>query len=361
MKTIIVSRTDKIGDFIVSIPSFATIRAMYPSCKIVALISRINRITASALRCIDEVVCIEDYSYEVLKQKIIDYKADAFIALLATETVIKLAYASKAPIRIGPKSKFLSFFVFNKGLRQRRSRCVKSEAQYNLDLVACLDPELFAETGVKNETIMYSESDAERVDSFLKDNGIEKGDKFILMNPVSGGSGANIARSSYSALINQACSQGPDFSFEEENRNTEHKEEYRRLPPEFVIMGIPEQKEKIEEIIGGVKEEFRKYVRVFLNEHSLLTAAALTDRCTVFIGPSTGITHIAGNYQKPVICFYSTRPSNSYTRWSLFGNNNEVPFTLDESRLNPETREIVDMSESMMQAIVSTALEEYYR
>ena len=131
--------------------------------------------------------------------------------------------------------------------------------------------------------------------------------------------------------------------------------------PHVVILGMKQHQSQMDEILESVSPENRPYVHFFINEGSLLVAAALVDRCKVFIGPSTGITQIAGNYLKPAICFYSSRISNSHRRWELYGDPEEVAFTFNIKNLNPNNKVLSRLQYGMKQAIVSTVLEEFYR
>ena len=88
--------------------------------------------------------------------KIAYFKADVFIALYNDSFVAKLARASKAKIKIGPLSKLSSFFTYNKGVWQKRSRSEKNEGKYNLDLIRQLDPNLL-EKEYELETKIYIE------------------------------------------------------------------------------------------------------------------------------------------------------------------------------------------------------------
>lgn len=359
-KTIIVSRTDKIGDFVVSIPSFATIKAMYPDYRIVALVGKATLDLAKSLNCIDEVICIDDFAFEVLHRKLRSYKPDAFIALLANWPIMRLAFKSGAPIRIGPWSKPMSFLIFNRGVCQHRSKCIKSEAQYNLDLIEHLNPDLYAQTGIRFEQIKFSRQDDLISCEFLHNCGIHSYDEpFILINPLTGGSGCNISLPDYARLINNIFAQAPHFSIND--GITDVSEQANHPLPHVVVMGIQPQADELNSMLSLVDEKYSQHCHLFINQHSLLVAAAMIHKCKVFIGPSTGVTQIAGNYQKAALCFYSTRLSNSHTRWALFGDNNEVPFTFELEKLDPSTKVLKQLPDSTLQAMVSTTLEEFYQ
>ncbi len=341
---ILIARTDKIGDFVVSIPSYATCKAMFPQAKIIALVSKHNRILAQHVPVIDEVVCLDDFvseagalDFAALTARLQALKLDAFVALVSNNTISKLAVASGAKVRVGPRSKPWSFVHYNYGLRQQRSQCIKSEAAYNLDLIAHLNPQRCAQVGVQLQRLIYKPEDVVPVTSFLQAEGLQQGNEikpFVLINPFTGGSGANLNCAQYGAVINKLLAGNSAL--------------------EVVLMAMPNQAAKVEQVLADVTERVR--VHVYLNQGSLMVATALVERCTSFIGPSTGITQIAGNLGKPAICFYSSRKSNSHTRWALYGDEQEVPVTLPLEALDPVTKEIVDLPAALEAQIVTQTL-----
>ena len=341
---ILIARTDKIGDFVVSIPSYATCKAMFPQAKIIALVSKNNRILAQHSPVIDELVCLDDFvaatgslDFAALTRRLQALKLDAFVALVSNNTISKLAVASGAQVRVGPRSKPWSFVHYNYGVRQQRSRCIKSEAAYNLELIEHLNPERFAQVGVQLQRLRYAPEDAAPVTSFLQAAGLLCGTEikpFVLINPFTGGSGANLTCAQYGAVITKLLAGNPDL--------------------EVVLLAMPNQADKVEQVLTGLTERAR--VHVYLNQGSLMVATALVERCTSFIGPSTGITQIAGNLGKPTICFYSSRKSNSHTRWALYGDPLEAPVTLPLEALDPVTKEIVDLPSELEAQIVSQTL-----
>ncbi len=342
---ILIARTDKIGDFVVSIPSYATCKAMFPQAKIVALVSKHNRILAQHVPVIDEWVCVDDFVSESgaldfagLATRLQALKLDAFVALVSNNTISKLAVSSGAKVRVGPRSKPWSFVHYNYGLRQQRSQCIKSEAAYNLELIEHLNPERFAQVGVKLQRLIYEPEDTVPVTAFLQASGLQHGAEiksFVLINPFTGGSGANLNCAQYGAVINKLLAGDAAL--------------------EVVLMAVPAQADKVEQVLAGVIARTR--VHVYLNQGSLMVATALVERCTSFIGPSTGITQIAGNLGKPTICFYSSRKSNSHTRWALYGDEREVPVTLPLEALDPVTKEIVDLPDALEAQIVTQTLD----
>ncbi len=155
IKNIVISRTDKIGDLVLSIPSFYMIKKMYPNAKLTVLVRNYNYDVVKNLSYIDEVIKIDDYSEEELIRKIKLLKLDIFIALYSDKFVAKLAKKSGAKFRIGPLSKINSFFSYNKGVWQKRSKSVKNEAEYNLDLIRKIDKKYHFQKVYDYYTFLY--------------------------------------------------------------------------------------------------------------------------------------------------------------------------------------------------------------
>lgn len=183
---IIVSRTDKIGDLVLSIPSFYMIKKMYPQSKLTVLVRNYNYDVVKNLSYVDEVIRIDDYKQIFLEDKIKKINADIFVALYSDKVVAKLARISKAKWRVGPFSKLNSFFSYSKGLWQKRSKSIKNEAEYNLDLVRSIDSDLYDKNFEINTKIVYGEEHETFIKEWLKEN--DNINKFILIHPFSGGS-----------------------------------------------------------------------------------------------------------------------------------------------------------------------------
>jgi len=136
---ILITRHDKIGDFITSLPMFKVLKEQ-TNHKLFALVSKINYDFAKELDFIDEVILYDDDIFalsKTIKEKNIDISISAFIT---TRLGIALFLAG-IPIRIAPKTKIAQIF-FNKKLMQRRSEVKMSEWEYNLQLLKEFDKNL---------------------------------------------------------------------------------------------------------------------------------------------------------------------------------------------------------------------------
>lgn len=296
IKRIIVSRTDKIGDLILSIPSFFMIKKMYPHAELVVLVRKYNYEIVKNLPYVDRILKIDDFTQGELLEKISYFKADMFIALYNDKFVSQLAKASKAPIKIGPLSKLCSFFTFNKGVWQKRSKSIKNEAEYNLDLIKKADIKRYDEVFEINTRLYIGEENKKAADTFFSTYNIV--DRTLVVNPFIGGSAKNIKDEEYASLIRRFRDDNPDKTV-------------------IIVCHISEEERgnKLVEDIG------REKVYLYANGGDLLNIAAIIQRGNVYLGASTGPTHIAGALQKRVVGIYPAKATQSTTRWGIFGND----------------------------------------
>jgi ADP-heptose:LPS heptosyltransferase len=291
---IIISRTDKIGDLVLSIPSFHMLRKMYPMAKICIIVRSYNYEIVKNLPYIDDIIKVDKFSSEKkLTERIREFNADVFIALFTNSFVAKLARASRAKWKIGPYSKFSSFFTFNKGVRQSRSESIKNEAEYNLDLIRKLNPKLFDDNFEINTKLYYSEKNKAIADNFFSANKLTG--KVLILNPFTGGSTKSITDEQYHELILDI------------NKN---------LDLNIILTCHESEKNRADRIAQNINN-----IYVFANKGDLLNTAAVIDKGDVYFGCSTGPTHIAGSLQKKIVAIYPIKKTCSATRWGVFGNS----------------------------------------
>ena len=296
IKRILVSRTDKIGDLVLSIPSFFMLKKMYPNAELIVLVRKYNYEIVRNLDYIDRVIKIDDYTKAELLEKIAYFKADVFIALYNDEYVANLAKASKAKIKIGPLSKLNSIFTYNKGVLQKRSLSVKNEGEYNLDLVKKLNVNRFKVCYELNNKIILTEENKKIADLYFKENNIAG--RILVVNPFIGGSAKNIRDEEYARILKRI------------------KNEFSEKLNIIITCYIDDEERalKLKEMIG--EDE----VYVFANGASILNTASIIDRANIYLGASTGPTHIAGALNKRIVAIYPNKKTQHPTRWGVLGN-----------------------------------------
>ncbi len=296
IKKILVSRTDKIGDLILSIPSFYMLRKMYPQVEIVVLVRKYNYDIIKNLSYIDRIIKIDDFTKTEFLEKIAYFKADVFIALYNDEYVAALAKASKAKIKIGPISKANSFFTYNKGVLQKRSFSKKNEAEYNLDLIKKLNPNRFRVCFEMNTDLVLTKNNIEVANLYFEENNLKKYNKILVVNPFMGGSAKNLRDKEYEKILKRLLEKYED-----------------KLG--IIITCHMNDEERAETLKVNISEE---HVFVFANAFSIMNTAAIIQKSDVYLGGSTGPTHIAGALNKKIVAIYPNKKTQHPIRWGVF-------------------------------------------
>ncbi|MCX5774525.1 MAG: glycosyltransferase family 9 protein [Fusobacteria bacterium] len=291
---ILISRTDKIGDLVLSIPSFNAIYQMYPHAEIYCLVRKYNADIVRNLPYITDVIVKDDYETEALSKLIQNLKLDIFVALFSDTEIAKLAKESGAKKRIGPYSKLSSFFSYNSGLRQKRSESSKNEAEYNLDLIKSIDEEKFSKIKTLDYRVHIDKEYREKIKIWLEKRGI---DKYIIVHPLSGGSAKNLSLNQYANLINKLSRIYDEYS--------------------IIVTGSGAEGEVVYDMVGRIN---RDNVFAWISSESIQYLSALLDKSELFIGSSTGPTHIAGSLGKKVVGIYPKIQVQSKVRWGIYGN-----------------------------------------
>lgn len=138
---ILITRHDKIGDFITSLPLYYVVKKAHPRAIIYALVSKVNVDLANKIDFIDHVILYDKNNFwqtlKAIKAANINVSISAFI-----DTQLGwLLFLSRIKIRIAPATKLAQLF-FNKTLKQKRSLVEKTEVEYNLDLAKILDEKI---------------------------------------------------------------------------------------------------------------------------------------------------------------------------------------------------------------------------
>lgn len=315
IKRIIVSRTDKIGDLILSIPSFFMVKKMYPNAELVVLVRKYNYDIIRNLPYIDRIIKIDDFTKTELLEKIAYFKADVFIALYSDEYIASLAKASKAKIRIGPISKLSSIFSYNKGVLQKRSLSIKNEGEYNLDLVKKLNVNRFKVCYELNTKLILTDENKKVADLYFSKNNIVG--KCLVVNPFMGGSAKNIRDNDYASIL----------------RKVRDRYENKLNIIISCYMDDEERAIQLKNLIGG------EDVFIFANGLSILNTASIINKADVYLGGSTGPTHIAGALGKKIVAIYPNKKTQHPTRWGVLGNLNVEYVIVDENNKKENYKE----------------------
>jgi ADP-heptose:LPS heptosyltransferase len=275
---ILLTRTDRLGDLIQSLAALPGLKARFPDGTIGFLIAKANAPVLKDHPCIDRVHYIEEVDAASLRA----CGYDAAVVLWYDPRVVRLVKAARIRRRLGPLSKFGSFFAFNEGIRQHRSASVKNEAEYNGDLVAALCPEITLERPrIYNKGVAPAE---------------DLPDSYVVLAPQSRNSAPNIPESTYLWLGAAIASKG--------------------IP--IVVSGI-ENDPLCKRLTAECGTAINLCGRTSLDELIWVVGHAL-----FVMAPSTGTLHLANALGRPILSFYPPARVVSSVRWAPFRHEGRV-------------------------------------
>lgn len=129
---ILVTRHDKIGDFITVLPLLRILKTN-TSHRVLVLVSKVNYELARSIEYIDDVILYNNDAFALIK-KIRDKKIDTSISCFIDTRLGVILALSAIKNRISPATKLAQIF-FNKTVKQRRRQVKKTEWEYNIDLL----------------------------------------------------------------------------------------------------------------------------------------------------------------------------------------------------------------------------------
>ncbi|TLT03570.1 glycosyltransferase family 9 protein [Aliarcobacter cibarius] len=273
---LLITRHDKIGDFVVTLPLFKAIKEQYPKTKLTALVSKVNFEFAKEIGFIDEVILFDKNDLSKTQKEIKSKKFDASISAYIDIALGKLLFKSKIKKRVAPATKIAQLF-FNKRVKQKRSRVEKTEWQYNLDLAKKLFPDI--------------KLDFTRP---LLNVNVEKEKKVIFHAGFGGSSDGNLSLDDY---INLARSI-KDSDYE-------------------IIFSFGPDDEKSKEYI---KDKLDFEATIFDSKISLWKFTEFIASSNLFVSTSTGPMHLAGATNTKTLSFFGDTLFASSKRWATISD-----------------------------------------
>ena len=321
MKILLV-RNDKLGDFMLSYPSFIWLKASMPEAHVVALAPPYTAPMASLCPGIDSVL-VEDWSEDGnagwvrLAHQLRDESFDAVITLFSSSRVALAAAAAGIPYRLAPATKWAQF-LYNHRLKQRRSRSEKPEYQYNLDLVERFLSDWQVEPA-QQPARPFLRFDVDEVQAlrteFCDANQLSPEARLILIHPGSGGSARNLSPEQFGRLAHALRSE--------------------TVPLAFIIGCGPGENDKAEALaheLGALPHA------IYRSSSGIVDYARHIAFVDLFISGSTGPLHIAGALDVPTAAFYTRRRSATPLRWQTLNSpERRLAFT------PPDTADEMDM------------------
>lgn len=299
MKNILIIRTDRIGDVILTLPLASIIKKHLPEAKVSFLI---REYTAPLLKNhpdIDNILILKENG-KLLEENLPQIKRgkfDAAIAVYPTSKIAFLLYRAGINIRIGSGYRLYSL-LFNKRVFTHRKSGLKHELEYNVELLEKIGISEKIDIDSVPFNIHIDEDSIQSVLNKLKNHDFSFAKKTVIIHPGSGGSAVNLPNSHFSELLQKAAQE---------------------LCVNMVVTGSEAEKEMTSEIIGNVHNCIDLSGKLSLSELTVLISLS-----NVLIANSTGPIHIAAALKKFVIGFYPKVHSMSPKRWGPYTNKRAI-------------------------------------
>lgn len=294
-KRILVVRTDRIGDVILSLPIASFIKKKFPQTKISFLVRDYTKSLVANNKFIDETITLKtaDGKSSVSENaRQLRGNFDACIVAYPTFKIALILFLAGIRTRIGTGYRWYSF-LFNKKIYEHRKYGERHELEFNVRLLSQLGmPEEANESNVEFGIIPTKEK-IEEVREEMKSLGILGDKPIVIVHPGSGGSSIDLPVKKLKMIV-EALSK--------ENVET-------------VITGSANEKELCQSLV--VNNSGGKIINA-AGKFDLEKLIALISLSDMMISNSTGPIHIAAALGKYVVGFYPKIPSCAPKRWGPY-------------------------------------------
>lgn len=300
-KRILIVRTDRIGDVLLSTPVIKAVRDKYPDAFIAMMVSPYSKDIVNGNPYLDQVITYDkDAEHKGwissmkfafwLKKK----KFDLAIILHPTNRVHLVTFLSGIPKRIGYDRK-LSFLLSDK-IKHTKQLGEKHELEYSLDFLKYLNIQI-----TDKALFMPIKPESERqVEELLSKEGVSRDDLLIAINP-----GAS-------------C---PSKIWPYERFAVVADELIEKYGFKILIISGP----KDVQLVDKVTKTMRNKAINLGGKTSISQLASILKRCKLFISNDSGPVHLASALGVPVaVIFGRNQKGLSPKRWGPLGKNNQV-------------------------------------
>ncbi|MEN8006892.1 MAG: glycosyltransferase family 9 protein [Candidatus Krumholzibacteriota bacterium] len=301
MKVLIV-RTDRLGDMVLSLPVFEDIKTARPDWEVQAMVAPGSVPLVENDPHIDSVWT---WTGDETEQELADLedrlRREAFDAVVILQYRLELARLMKRvgiSKRFGPLSKGSSWFLLNRGSWQSRSRGRRHEMEHNLALARRLTGGWLNQFRSENrdfpEPRLHLTEGQKEIGQEFRRTEAQGAEKVVFVHPGSGGSALDWEPARFSAVANVLA---------------------RRPGWRVFVTGSASDSATV----AAVATYLNQGVDVLLDRFSLREFLGILSAGDLFIGPSTGPLHIAAAVGCATVGLFPPVVTMSPDRWGPRG------------------------------------------
>ena len=291
---ILVVRTDRIGDLVLTTPLFQALKQNYPRLKVSALVSDYARPILENNLFVDEVITYSPANQNSLLNTLKEKRFNVAVLVYPRFGLAWLTYRAGIPVRIGTAYRWYSI-LFTHKIHQHRKRVARHEIEYNLELLTLL--------GLKVQGILpgifLSKSELQAAEQLLQKHGLRPEDLKVVIHP---GGGRSSLRWSVNNFAELACKIANE------------------LGGKIILTGLENERS----LTDRISRELQGEVIDLTGKLNLRELAAVLTRANLIITNSTGPMHMAAALGVKVVALFCPIKTASPVRWGPCGQGHQV-------------------------------------
>lgn len=291
MKRILISRTDSIGDVILTLPMCAALMNKFPESKIIFLASSYTIPVIECCSAVDEIVDFTQLMDRPTAQqvdKIREINADAIVHVFPNKNIAQLAKKAKIPMRIGTSHRSFHLLTCNHRINFTRKKSNDHEAQLNFHLLEPFGFKTLPTWEELNRELSYFKAKEANRSDFKTDK------KKVILHAKSQGSAVEWPIEKYKELA----------------------EKLQKLDISVYFTGTEKEGLDIRKSISfgsGIYDTTGKF--------SLRELISFIDNSDLLVACSTGPLHIAGILNRNCLGLFTSKRPMHPGRWKPLGTN----------------------------------------
>jgi ADP-heptose:LPS heptosyltransferase len=322
MNSILLCRTDALGDALLTLPVAAAVKRVQPRARVVFLASPLSADILAGQPGVDDVWAYAPQGehrgwggLEKLAARIRAERFDAALLVFPDRRVSWAVWRGGVPLRVGSGRRWWSW-LYSRRVPVSRAQGGRHEAEFNLDLVRALGYP--AELTVPR--LRLQPAAVRWAQAYLKSQGLKARERLLVVHPGGRGSAANWPPAAYRALV-QRLGGWPRTR--------------------VLLTGSLAEQPLLAEVARGVTPA----PAVLREGISLPQLAALLAQARVAVSGNTGPMHLAALLGVPTVSFFPAGGVTGPERWRPLGNRQEIlsppagAGREDMQTISPETAE----------------------
>ncbi len=318
-------RTDRLGETILNLPAVTALRAAWPQASVTMLVSRELQPLLERWPQIDHVVTYDPgaraggWTAAIrLSRQLRQLRFQVAIVSNPKKEFHLAIWLAGIPCRVGYDRKWDRLLTHR--VPERKAIGDRHEVEYNLDLVRAL--------GLSPSTPQWSSPqfshEQDDVRDLLQPSGCRLTDPLLIVHPWSSHPAKEWPASCYRALLRQLL---------------------ERVPAKLVVIGSPQPRERIEQIVPTDAS-----IANLVGRTSLPQLAALLQRATLLISGDSGPVHLSSALgTRTVALFGTTNPATGPGRWGPWGPGHVVIWKPSMDSITVD--EVVEATQQQWQAV----------